>query len=620
MAGVDWLGVALLFWGVPKLNPLDGAKLWEFFIGVAIPKLNPVLLLVPFADAKDGVLADFVNPGGLVACPKAGGAGCWPKLNTELVCCVEDCCPNANDGWEVACPNAGGAWVVGFCCPKLKEGCVGGCCPKPGPLVPCPNPAVDWDACPNPVAVWDPAGWANPLVLPNAGVEDCPKEEETWVAVGCPNTLPAVVVDWPNVKVELGWDPAGCCPKEIDEDAAGFWPPAPNAKTDVCGSVFVVGVEPNITEVAGVPALLVPKLNIPAVELVEAPKLNPPVDEEVVEGFWPPNAKTAGTAVVDWAWAGFCVAKFKPPVPLAVVVGCAPKLNPPGAAEVLPPVLKLVDTATGAEGLLPKLKVLLPVLGALELFPVPKLKPPVELAWKLVPAPKLVPPGAAAAVVVLAGWLLKENPPVDGAVEDAVLDWPPKLNPPDAAEVVAVLVVPPKLKPPADVLEAVLLTEVRWPLFVVPPPKLNPPIDGALKVPLLTGAETFEVWLPKLNPPTLEDDAAVGTVVETLELWPPKLNPPFELWADNTDVTEFEDLADWVPKLNPFCPLGEEIDGPVSPPKIDGRADDTFNVELEPLDSIPLMLDETEVVFEEEDSVEDVSVFDGIVCPNWNPT
>lgn len=45
-------------------------------IGVAIPKLNPVLLLVPFADAKDGVLADFVNPGGLVACPKAGGAGC----------------------------------------------------------------------------------------------------------------------------------------------------------------------------------------------------------------------------------------------------------------------------------------------------------------------------------------------------------------------------------------------------------------------------------------------------------------------------------------------------------------------------------------------------------------
>lgn len=119
-----------------------------------------------------------------------------------------------------------------------------------------------------------------------------------------------------------------------------------------------------------------------------------------------------------------------------------------------------------------------------------------------------------------------------------------------------------------------------------------------------------------MNPPTLEDDAAVGTVVETLELWPPKLNPPFELWADNTDVTEFEDLADWVPKLNPFCPLGEEIDGPVCPPKIDGRADDTFNVELEPLDSIPLMLDETEVVFEEEDSVEDVSVFDGIVCPN----
>lgn len=119
-----------------------------------------------------------------------------------------------------------------------------------------------------------------------------------------------------------------------------------------------------------------------------------------------------------------------------------------------------------------------------------------------------------------------------------------------------------------------------------------------------------------MNPPTLEDDAAVGTVVETLELWPPKLNPPFELWADNTDVTEFEDLADWVPKLNPFCPLGEEIDGPVSPPKIDGRADDTFNVELEPLDSIPLMLDETEVVFEEEDSVEDVSFFDGIVCPN----
>lgn len=74
------------------------------------------------------------------------------------------------------------------------------------------------------------------------------------------------------------------------------------------------------------------------------------------------------------------MAKFKPPVPLAVVVGCAPKLNPPGAAEVLPPELKLVDTATGAEGLLPKLKVLLPVLGALELFPVPKLKPPLELA------------------------------------------------------------------------------------------------------------------------------------------------------------------------------------------------------------------------------------------------
>lgn len=49
------------------------------------------------------------------------------------------------------------------------------------------------------------------------------------------------------------------------------------------------------------------------------------------------------------------MAKFKPPVPLAVVVGCAPKLNPPGAAEVLPPVLKFVDTATGAEGLLPKL-------------------------------------------------------------------------------------------------------------------------------------------------------------------------------------------------------------------------------------------------------------------------
>lgn len=118
-----------------------------------------------------------------------------------------------------------------------------------------------------------------------------------------------------------------------------------------------------------------------------------------------------------------------------------------------------------------------------------------------------------------------------------------------------------------------------------------------------------------MNPPTLEDDAAVVTAVEALELWPPKLNPPFEPWADNTDVTEFGDLDDWVPKLNPFCPLGEEIDGSVCPPKIDGRADDTFEVEFDPPDSIPLKLDETEVVFEEDDSV-DVSVFDVIVCPN----
>lgn len=66
------------------------------------------------------------------------------------------------------------------------------------------------------------------------------------------------------------------------------------------------------------------------------------------------------------------------------------------------------------------------------------------------------------------------------------------MNPPEAAEVVAVLVVPPKLRPPVDELEVPLLTEVRA-LFVVPPPKLNPPIDGALKVPLLTSAETFEV-------------------------------------------------------------------------------------------------------------------------------
>lgn len=203
-------------------------------------------------------------------------------------------------------------------------------------------------------------------------------------------------------------------------------------------------------------------------------------------------------------------------------------------------------------------------------------------------------------------------------MEDVVLDWFLKLNLLDVAEVVVVVVVLLKLKFLVDVFEVVLLIEVRWLFFVVLFLKLNFLIDGVFKVLLFIGVEIFEVWFLKLNFLILEDDVVVGIVVEILEFWFLKLNFLFEFWVDNIDVIEFEDLVDWVLKLNLFCLFGEEIDGFVSLFKIDGRVDDIFNVELELLDSILFMLDEIEVVFEEEDFVEDVFVFDGIVCLNWN--
>lgn len=618
MVGVDWLGVVLLFWGVLKLNLLDGVKFWEFFIGVVILKLNLVLLLVLFVDVKDGVFVDFVNFGGFVVCLKVGGVGCGLKLNIELVCCVEDCCLNVNDGWEVVCLNVGGVWVVGFCCLKLKEGCAGGCCLKLGLLVFCLNLVVDWEVCLNLVVVWDFVGWANLLVFLNVGVEDCLKEEEIWVAVGCLNILLVVVVDWLNVKVELGWDLVGCCLKEIDEDVGGFWLLVLNVKIDVCGFVFVVGVELNIIEVVGVFVLFVLKLNIFVVELVEVLKLNSFVDEEVVEGFWFLNVKIVGIVVVDWVWVGFCVVKFKFFVLLVVVVGCVLKLNFFGVVEVFFLEFKLVDTVIGVEGLFLKLKVLLFVFGVFELFFVLKLKLLVEFVWKLVFVLKLVLLGVVVVVVVFVGWLLKENFLVDGVVEDVVLDWFLKLNLLDVVEVEVVFVVLLKLKFLVDVFEVVLLIEVRWLFFVVLFLKLNFLIDGVFKVLLFIGVEIFEVWFLKLNFLILEDDVVVGIVVEILEFWFLKLNFLFEFWVDNIDVIEFEDLVDWVLKLNLFCLFGEEIDGFVSLFKIDGRVDDIFNVELELLDSILFMLDEIEVVFEEEDFVEDVFVFDGIVCLNWN--
>lgn len=131
------------------------------------------------------------------------------------------------------------------------------------------------------------------------------------------------MVDCPNVNVELGWEPAGCCPKE-GAGAAEFWEPAPKAKTEDGCSDFVVEVELNIPDVV-VAGLFVPKLNTADDAVEPGAKLNPPVDEEtVVVAFGVPNAKTPGAAAAvvvtgAGAGAGFCPAKLNPPAPLELV-------------------------------------------------------------------------------------------------------------------------------------------------------------------------------------------------------------------------------------------------------------------------------------------------------------